>query len=192
MSGYPTNQELTAFSREYDLSVKYYPLLYRLRNEAGFLIWISNGDDSVLVDADGSVPSFKDLKTLESFAEKNGIPLESETPLLHDLDWVARWRIAKNTEVECVQALGAWNLFRDVATSVQAKSSEFAKLDRQWPLIYDKLFWGNNLPAMTPEGRSYAPQWTPQETQSLAAVLIAGLDLFESCVGNRPAMEPDS
>jgi hypothetical protein len=103
LPGYPTNQELTAFSREYDLSMKYYPLLYRLRNEAGFLIWISNGDDSVLVDADGSVPSFKDLKTLESFAEKNGIPLESETPLLHDLDWVASWRIAQNTEIECVR-----------------------------------------------------------------------------------------
>jgi hypothetical protein len=167
------------------ISMKYFPLLYRLRNEARFLIWISNGDDSVLVDADGSVPTFEDLKTLELFAEQNGIPLESETPVLHDLDWVARWRIAQATEIDCVQTLDAWNLFRDVAASVQAKSSEFAKLDRNWPLIYDKLFWGNNLPAMTPEGQSYVPQWTLQETQLLAAVLSAGLDLFESCVGNR-------
>jgi hypothetical protein len=185
MSDYRTKQELTEFSREYDLSMKYFPLLYRLREEARFLIWISNGDDSVLVDADGSVPSFKDLRTLESFAEQNGIQLESEPPVIHDLDWVAGWRIAHATEIKCVQALDAWNLFRDVAASVQAKGAEFAKLDRNEPLIYDKLFWGNNLPAMTPEGQSYVPQWTLQETQLLAAVLSAGLDLFESCVRNR-------
>jgi len=106
-------------------------------------------------------------------------------PVIHDLDWVAGWRIAHGTEIKCVQALDAWNLFRDVAASVQAKGAEFAKLDRNEPLIYDKLFWGNNLPAMTPEGQSYVPQWTLQETQLLAAVLSAGLDLFESCVRNR-------
>lgn len=185
MSGNPTHQELADFSRGYDLSMKYFPLSYRLRKEARFLIWISNGDDSVLVDADGSVPSFKDLKTLESFAEQNGIQLESETPVIHDLDWVAGWRIAHAAEIKCVPALHAWNLFRDVAASVQAKGAEFAKLDRNEPLIYDKLFWGNNLPAVTPEGRSYVPQWTLQETQLLAAVLSTGLDLFESCVRNR-------
>jgi hypothetical protein len=41
---------------------------------------------TTVVDADGSIPSFKDLRTLGQFAETNGIALESETPVLHDLD----------------------------------------------------------------------------------------------------------
>jgi hypothetical protein len=49
-------------------------------------------------------------------------------------------------------------------------------------LIYDKLFWGNNLPLITPEGERYLPEWSADEVQSLAQILASGLDLFISVV----------
>lgn len=29
--------------------------------------------------------------------------------------------------------------------------------------VYDKLFWGNNLPSVTPEGKHYTPKWSKNE-----------------------------
>ena len=81
--------------------------------------------------------------------------------------------------------MAAWNLFSDVAHSMPDKGSAFEHLDSQ-PTIYDKLFWGNNLPSMTPEGMHYSPEWSAAEVASLAEILSAGLDLFESCIRSYP------
>ncbi len=173
-------------AREYDWAMKYFPLWYRLHSEERYLIWISNEKESLVVDAEGYIPCFRDLTMVGQFAETNGILLESETPVLHDLDWVVAWRVARAVPVDCVEALGAWNLFRDVAASAPSKGIAFGKLSSELSGVYDKLFWGNNLPAMTPKGERYVPQWSPEETRSLAEVLSTGFDLFVSCVRNRP------
>lgn len=160
-------------------NVQYFPLLYRLKTQDSYLIWVSNDSDFVVVDAEGFVVSFSDIADLRAYADENHYSLQEEEPLLHDLDWVAAWTRAPGMPVDCTKALAAWNLFADVARSVPAKGSVVESLDSQ-PAIYNKLFWGNNLPSMTPKGRSYVPEWTPHEMALLAEILRAGLDLFEA------------
>jgi hypothetical protein len=53
--------------------------------------------------------------------------------------------------VDCVLFLLGWNLFWDVATVL---GRPLRDLDPVANKIHDKLFFGNNLPAMTPEGCS--------------------------------------
>jgi len=169
----------------------YFPLLYRLQGEERYLIWVSNEEDSVVVDANGFVPSFRDLITLHQYAEANHYSLESEAPVRHDLDWVAAWGKSPAAPVDCVEALSAWNLFRDVAMSIPSKGTAFEKLDSPGLPIYDKLFWGNNLPAVTPPGKRYNPEWSPDEIRSLVEILTAGLNLFVSRVRDwRPSNDP--
>jgi hypothetical protein len=166
--------------------MKYFPLLYRLQAEQRYLIWKSDEQDSVAVDAEGFVPSFRDLISLRKYAELNHYRLESQVPVLHDLEWVATWEVAPTPQVDCEKTLAAWNLFRDVAGSIPNQRITL-KLDSQllWP-ICDKLFWGNNLPAMTPKGERYVPAWSPDELRYLAEVLTAGLDFFVSCIRSWP------
>jgi len=166
--------------------MKYFPLLYRLRAEKRYLIWISDEKDSVVVDAGGFVPSFCDLIVLRKYAQMNRYSLENEEPILHDLDWVARWVATRDAQVDCKKALAAWNLFGDIAASVSRPGNAFDRLDSQMGPMYPKLFWGNNLLSMTPQGRQYIPEWSPEEITSLADVLTAGLDLFVSCIANWP------
>jgi hypothetical protein len=166
--------------------MKYYPLLYRLHAQERYLLWISNEHDSVAVDAEGFIPSFRDLTVLRQFAAMNRYSLESEEPVLHDLDWVVTYTTGQAVPVDCVEALTAWNLFGDIAVSIQGHGMTFRKLKSQHFEIYDKLFWGNNLPAVTPEGRQYIPQWSPDELKSLAQILTAGLGLFVSCTRTWP------
>ena len=73
--------------------------------------------------------------------------------------------------------------FSDVADSVPWQGAAFKGLDSQFSEIYEKLFYGNNLAAITPEGKRYTPQWSADEVGSLAELLAVGLDLFISCVG---------
>ena len=49
--------------------------------------------------------------------------------------------------------------------------------------VYDKLFFGNNLPAMTPPGEHYDPTWSDAEIRILCSVIAAGLHLFRSHLG---------
>ena len=160
--------------------MKYFPLLYRLNGEDSYLLWISNDNDAVETNAMGRVLAFKDSQGLAAYAAAKHYVLESEEPKRHDLDWVARWLGTTDMPVDCDNALCAWNLFGDVARSVPGSDGTFAELDRRLGEIYDKLFWGNNLPAMTPEGCHFEPEWSGEEITELAMVLRAGLALFQA------------
>ena len=137
--------------------MKYFPLLYRLQGEKSYLIWISNEQDSVAVDSDGFVVSFPYLTSLRQYADLKRYRPETEEPVFHDLDWVATWNMRPGEPANCGEALAAWNLFSDVSASIPSRGVAFKTLDSQFPFIYDKLFWGNNLPSVTPEANSTSP-----------------------------------
>jgi hypothetical protein len=160
----------------------YFPLLYRLQGKERYLIWISDETDSVKVDTDGFVPSFRDLRSLREYADQKYHTLETEEPKVHDLDWITNWRVAMTNVVDCEGALLAWNLFSDVAASFPNRGLPFESLNSKFPAIYRKLFHGNNLPSITPGGKQYVPDWCPGEISSLADVLTSGLELFRSSV----------
>jgi hypothetical protein len=168
--------------------MKHFPLLYRFQAEDRYLIWISGEKDSVVVDAAGFVPSFRDLMTLRQYADLNHHSFETEEPSPLDLDWVATWTAARTGIIDCKAVLDAWNLFSDMAASITNQGSEFKRIDPQFPGVYRKLFWGNNLPSVTPEGKQFIPDWSAEEISSLAEVLTAGLDLFRSCVRSWPSV----
>jgi hypothetical protein len=161
--------------------MQFFPLLYRLGAEDRFLIWISDEKDRVIVDAEGFIPSFPNATSLRAYADRNHFALEAEEPILHELDWISSWAKAPDPQIDCRDTLAAWNLFSDVARSVPRQGIHFVRLDAQIPNVYEKVFWGNNLPAMTPQGKRYVPTWSPEEVAWLSEILTLGLDLFRSC-----------
>lgn len=64
--------------------------------------------------------------------------------------------------MDCHALLIAWNLFKDVVTTLHIEFFR-NKQDNVSDKIYDKLFFGTNIPAITPEGKEYIPQWTKAE-----------------------------
>ena len=147
-------------------------------------MWVSNEGDHVMVDASGCVLSFNHPADLRRYAGLNNYRLESEEPILHDLDSVAAWVATPSLAVDCNKTLAAWNLFGDVADSIVDKGRAFRDLDSQLRAIYDKLFRGNNLPSVTPKGTLYIPEWSWDETAALAEILAVGLNLFALCTRN--------
>jgi len=162
----------------------YYKCWYRLSYADSYLIWYSNDTDGVFVDPNGIVLSFRSIDAVRIFAEERGIAVENEEPILHNLDIVKRWLDKpKTSTVDCVEFLAAWNLFGDVAHSINDNTaSVFLKNEKMGNKLYDKLFWGNNLPAMTPEGHSYIPLWTNVQIELIQEILTNGLNMFEKSI----------
>ncbi len=99
----------------------YYRLWYRLDGTDGYLIWFSNDNDGIVTELNGTVPSFRDQESLYAYAASHQIEIDAGEPLLHDLDIVARWLSnLPSTEIDCDAFLTAWNLFHDLATSVNS------------------------------------------------------------------------
>jgi hypothetical protein len=162
----------------------YFALWYRLDSRDRYLIWFTSERDN----SDGVVTSsdfmsiFNSKAELEKYAQINGfMPVDVSEPLLHNLDMIAKWLKMKKMkharQVDCVHLLNAWNLFADVSKSV---NGGFDSNQERTQKIYSKLFWGNNLPTVTPEGRFYVPLWSGRELEIIHEVLKQGLLMFRN------------
>jgi hypothetical protein len=159
------------------MSREYFNLWFRLDACDSYLIWFEGEDESdgVIIDANGKVPCFHNNEDLLRYAASLKLSVNTETMLLHDLDFVVAWLEAKVEVVDCRILLEAWNLFDDVSHTVNGNFDVNHKLTTK---IYEKLFWGNNIPAVTPVGKSYEPTWTKRELKIMREVLSVGLSLF--------------
>ncbi len=159
----------------------YYCCWYRLDDTDGYLIWFSNDTDGVVTQDDGFVPGFCNLTQLHAYAASLHIDIKKEEPKLHDIDSVKAWLNATtlSRDIDCDNFLSVWNLFADISDSVCCTFDQ--DKDRTQD-IYNKLFWGNNLPAITPPGKHYSPTWNEDELLLIKEVLTNGLLLFQSVV----------
>lgn len=120
---------------------QYYLTGVRWQRTAGFLLWQNSpepGREAVWTDAQNQILLFKTQAALTAFAQHLGHDLEAESPILHDLDAVARWLITpkKRPVREC---LDVWNLFDDVGAGVGelfAGSYKTPHRDRVFDLLY--------------------------------------------------------
>lgn len=65
----------------------------------------------------------------------------------------------------CRILLDVWNFLDDLAYSLGIDKSCYRVGDAT--KCNDKIFWGCNLPAVTPEGRVYQPVWCKEEIEAI-------------------------
>lgn len=161
----------------------YYPYWCHLDGADAYFLWFTgdaadgSGPDGILLDEAEHVVTFRRLDDLRDYASHRGLSVAEVNPQPLDLDAVERWlAAARKTTVDCVTFLNAWNLFSDLASAVRGGPAHID--DRREGRIYDKLFWGNNLPALTPRGKHYTPIWSKSEVGRMRNVLAKGMLLL--------------
>lgn len=158
----------------------WYPLALKADGRILFLMWVSDdwALDRVLADA-GRVISFTDEESAREYALAEHLPLApQEEAHLHDFDSAVRW-LEAGGEADCRLILDVWNLAGDVARGVsEAFEDRGGALDE----VYDKLFFGSNLPSMTPPGEQYQPEWAEEELSLLRARIETAAGLIRSHV----------
>ena len=88
-------------------------------------------------------------------------------------------KMKRGRRIDCAEFLAAWNLFEDISHSLKSTFDPDHALTQK---IYDKLFYGNNLPVITPEGKFYIPLWTGRELVIIHHVMKTGLEMFRTHV----------
>ncbi len=146
-----------------------------------YIIWYSgeNEDDGVAVDVNGYVPAFRDRTMLHDYARNNELDLNGL--YMYNLGSVEKWlQKPRPATIDCVEFLKAWNLFTDIDNSV--KAFNYDQDQTKTNKVYSKLFWGNNLPPVTPKGRSYEPIWSQEEAHLIQETLVSGFELYRKYV----------
>jgi hypothetical protein len=142
-----------------------------------YFIWYCDENDGVYVNSAGSLLIFDDLETLKTFANRQNILIKDDEPVFYNLDKLEKRLKNKKFKVDCKEFLNAWNLFDDVSRSVKGNFDSDPKVTKN---IYEKLFWGNNLPAVTPKGKFYEPIWSKKEIEIIWNVLLNGIAVFRN------------
>jgi hypothetical protein len=160
----------------------YSALKYRLDHLDAFLIWYINDVDGFVLDDRQRALSFRNLSVLQEWVSMHGYVVETEEQgSLHDLDTTQQWSANPSPDtVDCIAVLNAWNLFLDIRASIEQRN--VMRDDPENNDIYDKVFFGNNLSAITPPGEHYTPLWSEDEVMRLSRLLTEGLRLFRAHV----------
>lgn len=149
-----------------------------------FLVWHTADSDSFWRDPRGHLLVETDEQQLRKCVESLGIRLEPESPAQYDFDTIDRWCARPDaSSVDCNALLAHWNFLQDLATWQPEHQSLYQTASKNATGVYSKLFFGSNLPAVTPEGEHYIPSWTDDELSELRDVLVAGIQLLKTQIG---------
>jgi len=132
-----------------------------------FLIWNAEYESVFLTDDKKDILVFTNLFNLTSYAKTKGIDLDYRiTP--YDLDNIT---VTAET-LDCKEIVEKWNIISDLALTA---GLEFSGEDKRYNAIYDKLFFGCNLPTM--KHHSYTPEWSAEEIAEINRILAEGAEL---------------
>lgn len=145
------------------------------KEHSEFLLWYEdkNGNDCVYA-LNNMVQTFETECIAHKRAEALGLNCAGDC--LYDADRLKRWIEAHEKTVDCGFFLEFWNLFGDVAYSVGMRFEPVRT--RRSNRVYNKLFFGLNLPAVTPPGKEYVPLWTKKERKLLRSLMSFGLNML--------------
>ncbi len=157
----------------------YFECLFRINQQDWHCLWYSNAFQGIHLDDQGMIIAFGSRDELLSYASEHSILLETSESTPIDLDAIQFWLANPTAKtINPPNVLNAWNLFGDLRSAIEQRNTD--PVDVQYLRVYDKVFWANNLPSMTPEGKQYVPRWTSRDISDLSAALSPALKLFES------------
>jgi hypothetical protein len=156
-------------------SDQYFAVCFRIEGAEYLLIWVSSETDRLILSPKNRLAAFVDMGELTKFAANNGFIIQPEKPPVYDFDALVDWISSPDlNNIDCEIFLNIWNMLGDIEISLGRKLKEPEGSNT----VYDKLFYGNNLPPVTPEGEHYVPEWSEDEVAIMVAVFEDGVNML--------------
>ena len=147
--------------------------IIREKCEEYYTIWYTDDVDGFLTGQDGKLKSFPTKKEAEAFANEEGLLLQEG--VVSYLIAASIYRKKNLGKFDCVLYLDHWNIFSDVANSI---NEQFLGDSRNGTIrhIYEKLFYGCNILVKKDE-EHYIPKWSKSERRWIARVIKNGFQI---------------
>ena len=156
------------------LNMLIYPYSYIYMNKGKILLWQTGegGPDSFVLNCKNQLISADTEENMKKLlGDKSGRIQWSEPA---EINFDLFWKALKNLRVNrassaktCKLLLDGWNFIEDLLTTYQCTDEVHILQSPLLNKVYKKLFAGSNLPSVTPEGKSYAPLWLPEEISAI-------------------------
>lgn len=160
--------------------LRYYILPIKKDDVKYFTIWVGGEKDWILNNKN-RVLLFQDYSNLESYMKEKEIIIVNDEPIKdYDFDYISQFS-KKQDNIKSKEFLDFWNLMTDWAYST---NQQFLGDDDSNGLIndiYNKLFYGCNLPVLKKEeSEEYRPTWDNEEIEMLVKICDNGLSIIDN------------
>ncbi|MFC4306055.1 hypothetical protein [Cohnella boryungensis] len=151
----------------------HYPFVFVVNEKEYLSIWFTNDNDGFVIE-DGKLLIFDNMTKLTKYIVFNDLNFVNEITRL-SINLIRGLMESKN-EMDCTEMLNFWNTISDLAKSsgtiYLGDSNEFID-------IYNKLFYGNNFPAVRGDGELFVPEWETEEIVRLEKIITDGIRVLE-------------
>lgn len=155
--------------------MEFYPIVLIFNEKKYYCIWYSNEQNGFIKELN-KVKYFNNMNQLNKYAANQNIKMESEKTTF-SIDYAITWLNNEIKEVDCKYILNYWNIIGDLADSFNEKY--YGNIRKEiLNKIYNKLLFGNNLEALTPEGKEYIPNWEKEEINEITNIVKDGLRII--------------
>lgn len=157
-------------------STKVYPYRVKSHGRATILLWYSSKrGDFFLTGPEGELLSASSVAQLQQ--RMRGRSEEVQWKEGAELNLDAFWRAlgtlntkAPSPQKTCRLLLNGWNFVEDLLRTLGLNKERRRLRSRELNRCYDKIFFGSNLPSVTPKSKRFEPLWTERETMKLKDV----------------------
>lgn len=161
------------------MPARYYPCVAIIDSSSVFFLWFTNDVDRIVFEND-RVQTFSSLDDCLAFAASRTFALGDRDVTPFDFDALSGWlQDCEVAPVDPVLLLNFWNLIEDFLRSRKpgAGAQRLGNI-----ALYDKLFWANNLPAITPPGERFDPDWSLEQRREIAFTLASPCSQFRAAL----------
>ena len=161
-----------------------------------FLLWRDGGkqpDHYVLRDQDEHLLLItRTKKEIIEYAKKHNLQSSQQAEYVLDFNELnkvlKRLRPNKSLSQKMSEVLlHFWNMLDDVSNSVKTQIIPVDCFDKkELDKLYEKLFYGNNLPPVTPEGSKYFPILVSKELNILRKLFRHAIAILSKMMDSRP------
>ncbi|MBL4606263.1 MAG: hypothetical protein JKY01_00315 [Pseudomonadales bacterium] len=167
--------------------MKYYICQLIFKKDAVFILQYEDETNGVKME-DSQLVYVYNIPPLLQYGELKNLLIDSNSITQYeDLDFneLESWLEKPHATISCEYFLNLWNILIDTLAS-QNDPSLFLDLaeDEDGILIYNKLFWGANLPEYTPPGKIHISDWQLADISNLQAIFKSGLEELKVVILN--------
>jgi len=153
----------------------YYLAEFKYPTKSYCCIWYSGEVDGFQTENNALV-YFDSFEEAKQYCAQHEIRYVEDEVSKDDIGKVEQWLSDGGGEdVDCDLLLRFWNSVTDLAATF---GIEYIGNERMYTNIYEKLFYGNNLPTINTSGRTYISKWTEGELLALKEIIDIGVNLF--------------
>ncbi|WP_444885821.1 hypothetical protein [Microbulbifer sp. PSTR4-B] len=155
------------------INIEFFLLWYRFDNQNSFVLCFSDEADGVFVDSVGQAPTLSSAELTVKYAGGLGISAVNKRPTPHNLDKVINCLEDPNQyAIDCDKTLSIWNLFDDIYRPLGKGLSSKKPIVNK---VYEKPFYGDNLPTVIPKGSHCESIWSVEEITLTTRVMNSGM-----------------